>query len=384
MTESMRAAVLVDIGRIELRDVPRRPPGTGEVELRLQATGLCGTDVHIVAGHANYHRDTDGRPIPLSEHPQILGHEIMGVVADVGRDVRGVAVGDRVVVDQGRTCVSEMLAPRCEYCTSGDSHQCEYYREHGITGLPGGFAESVTVPALNAVTLQADIAPEYAVMAEPLGCVLHSVESVARTTARYSADATDAGRRVRTIVIFGGGPAGLLFLQYFRAVSNFDGCVLVSEPDATKRSLAAHFGAIAIDPQATDLVEAVAQQTAGRGAEFVIDAAGAGGVFEQIPGVARKQATVLLYGHGHGGAPLSALNAVQFREPTFISPVGASGGHDHNGTPVTYLRALRLIESGVIDVAPLITHRYHSLDAVPSAFAGDHSKPGYVKGVVLQ
>jgi len=76
------------------------------------------------------------------------------------------------------------------------------------------------------------------------------------------------------------------------------------------------------------------------------------------------------------------MNQVQFLEPTLVSPVGASGGHDLDGRPVTYRRALRLIESGTIDVAPLITNRYSSLDDVPRAFAGDHRLPGYVKGVV--
>jgi threonine dehydrogenase-like Zn-dependent dehydrogenase len=81
---------------------------------------------------------------------------------------------------------------------------------------------------------------------------------------------------------------------------------------------------------------------------------------------------------------LSVMNPIQFLEPTLVSPVGASGGHDVTRRPITYERALRLIESGIVDVAPLITHRYKSLDAVPSAFAGDHRRPDYVKGVVLQ
>ena len=102
-----------------------------------------------------------------------------------------------------------------------------------------------------------------------------------------------------------------------------------------------------------------------------------------IPGLIRKQATVLLYGHGHAGVDLSVMNQVQFREPTLVTPAGASGGHDAQGRPVTYQRALRLIETGTIDVAPLITHRYDSLDAVPAAFRGDYVLPGYIKGVVL-
>jgi L-iditol 2-dehydrogenase len=97
----------------------------------------------------------------------------------------------------------------------------------------------------------------------------------------------------------------------------------------------------------------------------------------------RKQATILLYGHGHTGVELGVLNHVQFIEPTFVSPAGASGGHDDTGRPLTYARSLALIERGAIDVVSLITHRYRSLDAVPAAFSGDHRRPDYVKGVVV-
>jgi L-iditol 2-dehydrogenase len=343
--------------------------------------GFCGTDLHIVAGHANYNRDAHGRLLSLTEHPQILGHEIAGIVEEVGRDVRDLAPGDRVIIDQGRTCVSEARSPVCEYCLSGDSHQCENYREHGLTGIPGGFAEFVTVPAVNAVPLASSLAPELAALTEPLGCVLHSIDMLGRSGSRYAMNGS--GHPVRTVMVCGGGPAGLLFLQYLRSVTRFDGLVLVSEPNALKRSLGERWGAVAIDPTAGDLIEQVAERTQGRGVEVLIEAAGSGAVFRAMPGLIRKQGTVLLYGHGQTGTELSVMNQVQFREPTFVSPIGASGGHDATGRPVTYAKALRLLEAGTIDVAPLVTHRYTSLDDVPRAFAGDHLRDDYVKGVLV-
>ncbi|MEP7347078.1 MAG: hypothetical protein ABI877_17545, partial [Gemmatimonadaceae bacterium] len=72
-----------------------------------------------------------------------------------------------------------------------------------------------------------------------------------------------------------------------------------------------------------------------------------------------------------------------FLEPTLVSPIGASGGHDSSGRPLTYMRALQLLEDGVVDVAPLITHRYASLEALPEAFAGAHHHPDFVKGVLV-
>ena len=380
---SMRAAVLVSAGRIEVRDVPRCGPSPTEVLVRVEATGLCGTDLHIVAGHANYNRDELGTLRPLSTHPQILGHEIAGVIEEVGSAVQDLAPEDRVVIDQGRTCVSDGRE-RCEYCRTGDSHQCEHYREHGITGLPGGFAEYVTVPAVNVVPLRSSIAPEHAALAEPLGCVIHSMDMVGKVHARYAVSDASAEHRARTILICGGGPAGLLFVQYLRQVANYDGVLLLSEPNAVKRSLAERWGAVTIDPGAGDLTEQVRDRTGGRRIELLIEASGSGELFTVIPALIRKQATILLYGHGHVGVDLSVMNSVQFLEPTLVSPAGASGGHDATGRPLTYLRALRFIEAGTIDVASLITHRYRSLDAVPAAFAGDHLLPDYVKGIVLQ
>lgn len=378
---TMRAAVLVDVGRFELRDVPFVPPAAREVVVQVEAVGLCGTDLHIVAGHANYNVDERGRPRPLREYPQILGHEIAGVVTDVGSAVRDVAEGHRVVIDQGLCCVSEAREPACEYCRTGDSHQCEHYREHGLTGLPGGFAEFVTIPAVNAVRLTDDLPADQAALTEPLGCVHHSTDALMRASSRYALGR--AGEHaVRTILICGAGPAGLLFVQYLRNVVGFADRILVSEPSANRRALAEQFGADAIDPTSEDLVDAIAERTKGRRVELLIEASGSGPIFRAIPGLIRKQATVLLYGHGRAGEELSVMNQVQFLEPTLVSPVGASGGHSADGRPLTYQRALRLIEEGTVDVAPIITHRYSSLDAVPLAFAGDHTSANYVKGVV--
>lgn len=379
--DTMRAAVLVDVGRIEVRDVPVAPPAPHEVLVRVTAVGLCGTDLHIVSGEANYHRDEQGRVKPLTEYPQILGHEIAGVVEEIGSNVRDVSVGASVVIDQGRTCISEERGEHCEYCVTGDSHQCEDYREHGITGLPGGFAELVTVPAVNTVAFDSPLPAERAALAEPLGCVIHSTETTICAHARYPLNAGD-GRRVKSVLVCGAGPAGLLFVQYLRQVVGFDGLLIVSEPNPLKRSLAERFGAVAVDPGNEGLVDRVLDLTNGRRVELLIEASGSGEIFKAIPGLIRKQATVLLYGHGHAGVDLSVMNQVQFLEPTLVSPVGASGGHDLDGRPVTYRRALQLIESGRIDVAPLITHRYSSLDDVPRAFAGDHRSPSYVKGIV--
>ena len=378
----MRAAVLADVGRMEIRDVPVVPPGPGEVLLRVATVGLCGTDFHIFAGHGNYHTDELGRPIPLSQHPQILGHEFVGIVEEPGRGVLDFAPGDQVVVDQGRNCVSSGRAPVCEDCSTGDSHQCAFYTEHGITGPPGALAEWITVPAVNAIKIEDTLPLDQAALTEPLGCIVHASDYVARFEARFRLRDADAHHRVRSILIFGGGPAGLLFTQYLREALGFDGLILVSDPNPVKRRLAEEAGATPFDPSTSDLPAAVNELTEGRRAEYVIDASGSGRVFRDMPRVLRKQGTVLLYGHGHMGEDLSILNNLQFLEPSLVSPVGASGGFEPDGRPTTYRRALALLETGRVRVSSFITHRYKSLDDVPAAFGGVHEAPDYVKGVV--
>lgn len=381
--KTMRACVLHDVRSMEVRDVPRPNPGAADVLVRVAAVGLCGTDLHIYRGEANYNTDERGQPVPFARHPQILGHEITGEVVETGADVRDLRAGDRVVIDQGLNCMSRCRQPMCEYCATGDSHQCEFYAEHGITGLPGGLAEFVAVPAINAVAVESDIEPTQAALTEPLACVIHSMNSVARAKcARYALKAKLPEQRVRTVLILGAGPAGLLFVLFLRRVLGFDGLLLVSEPNTHKRELAEGFGAQVIDPSSVDLIEAVRERTGGRLAEFVIESSGAGQVFPLLPGVLRKQATVLLYGHGHGGVDLSVLNGLQFKEPMLVSPVGGSGGFDEDGRPTVYRRALRLLESGTIKVGPFLSHRYKSLDNVGNAFDKDFSRPDYTKGVV--
>jgi len=126
----------------------------------------------------------------------------------------------------------------------------------------------------------------------------------------------------------------------------------------------------------------VGEKTDGRGVEYLIEASGAGRAIASMPGLIRKQATVLLYGHGHAGTDLSVLNNILFREPVLVSSVGASGGFEADGRPSVYARALDLIQQDQIDASALITHEYHSLNDVQTALSHDIHDDDYVKGVV--
>src|SRR5690606_31538187 len=183
--------------------------------------------------------------------------------------------------------------------------------------------------------------------------IIHACDALEAAASRYRLDGEGAAA-VQTTVIAGAGPAGLLFLQYLRRVRGVRGRIIVSEPNPQRMALATSLGAdVVVDPRQQPLAEAVLDATAGRRAELVIDASGAAQVFEDLPGVIRKQGSFLMYAHGQSGVDIGVLNNIQYREPVLVAPVGASGGFDADGRPTVYRRALRLIEDATIDVAPL-------------------------------
>ena len=378
----MRACAITAPGRLELIDVKSPDLGPHDVRIQPAAVGVCGTDFHIYSGESNFHCDENGQAIPLEQAPQILGHEITGTIIERGNAVYDLDIGARVVIDQGRNCRSERREPACEYCASGHSHQCEFFEEHGITGLAGGFAEELVTPALNVIAIESDASFAKAVMTEPIACILHCTDFGVRSSGRYRL-APNAGtnERVRTAVVLGAGPAGLLFVQILRTRYAFDGPIVVSDPSAKKRALATSFGAIAVAPE--QLQATVMDQSNGRRAELLIEATGSGPVFAAIPNLIRKQATVLLYGVGHGGASLELLNPLQWREAVLVTSVGASGGFDDDGRPSIYRDALRMLERGDIQVDGLLTHQYAGLAHIPDAFSGAHTDRDYVKGIAV-
>src|ERR1700693_220850 len=113
--------VLEDVQKFALKSLPIPTPASREVLIRVGAVGICGTDLHIFHGLANYCRDARGLPIALSSKPQVLGHEFCGWVAAVGTSVHRCKVGDLVAVDQFLSCISLDRPTLCEYCESGDT-----------------------------------------------------------------------------------------------------------------------------------------------------------------------------------------------------------------------------------------------------------------------
>jgi L-iditol 2-dehydrogenase len=373
----MQALVLEDVARFAVRDIPAPAVGPRDVLIRIGAVGICGTDLHIFNGYANLNRDRDGHQIPLTQAPQVLGHEFGGVVEAVGKEVTRFKPGDRVVADQLLNCLSQSRTPICEYCETGDSHLCAYGIQLGITGPPGAFAELLSVPEVNVLMLPAGVSFTKGAIIEPFACVLHAMDRMERSRNRYYYE----GRyRIRNVLITGAGPSGLLFLQYLRNIKKFDGEIFVVDLRASKLALAEKLGGTPLDVRAGNIDSEIRKRTQGELIHFMIEASGAGPIFDLIPLVLRNQATFLHYGSGHSGRDVGCLVPFQVGEVNTVTTCGASGGVDPDGTPEVYRRSMEYVRDGLIDAECLLTHRYAELSELQKAFQVDSPREDFIKG----
>ena len=382
----MKAALLVEPRVLAHREIPDPRPEVTDVAVRLDAVGICGSDVHVHDGVANWNLGTDGRPVPLGRQSQILGHEMVGRVVETGGAVEDLAPGDRVVLDQGINCASRgrPSGDWCEYCATGFSHHCVDYEEHGITGLPGGFADCISIPAVNAIPIVGDVSAEVAALTEPLGCVVHHLRLAERQALRYRFGAADRRDRIRSVAIFGLGPSGQLFGRALRNLIGFEGRIFVADPSDPKRRMAVEsFEATAVE-SGPDLAKDILERTGGRGCEMVVDACGSPSAWIDFARIIRKQSTVILYGYGRDRGNAGSLDALQWRGAGLVTSSGASGPIDADGRPELYRTCLDHLQCGRVVVNDLISHRYHRLEDLDRALGSDPKTSGYLKGVLLR
>jgi NDMA-dependent alcohol dehydrogenase len=283
----VRAAVLREVNApLSLEEVELAPPGPGEVEVRLAASGVCHSDWNVISG---------ATPNPL---PTVLGHEGAGVVEAVGTGVETVAEGDHVVLSWLPAC------GRCFYCTSGRQVLCEVAMADMFRGtLPGGelrlsrngealyhfsylstFAERCVIPEGCCVRVREDAPLEVAAL---VGCAVMTGYGAVVNRARVEAGST--------VAVFGAGGVGLSAIMAAR----FSGAlaVVAVDPVSFKRETALALGAThAVDPRANDPRKLLRELTDGRGADVAIDAAGVPGVVAQAYDAVRRGGTVVAVG----------------------------------------------------------------------------------------
>ena len=325
----MKASRFLGNKTFAVTDLPTPHAGPGELVLRNQVCGVCGTDVHIYHGEPG---SADVNP------PVVLGHEYSGEVVEVGEGVTDFAVGDHVTVDPNIYC------GHCAYCQNGKKQLCPSMEAIGVT-RDGGFAQYSLIPASQAFKLEPTVPWEAAAMAEPLACCLHGIDL--------------AGIQVGDkVCVVGGGAIGLLMVQLAKLSGASQ--IVLSEPNEKRRQVGLQLGAnAAIDPTRPDSQEVFAQVLGG-GANVVIECVGNVPAVKSAFQFAGKGATVLLFSVPKVDATFDLPLFDVYKKELTIK------GSFVN--PDTHARAVALINSGKVDFGPIITHRF-TLDQLPEAIA---------------
>ncbi len=315
----MRAAELVQPGRIRLATHRVPDPAPGEVQVKIGAVGICGSDLLSFSsggiGGAECH------------YPQVLGHEATGVVVRAGAGVTGWRAGDRAALEPALYCY------HCEFCISGRHNICERVRFHSSAGMPGFLREYVNLPAENLLALAPDVSLEEGTLFEPLAVVLHALKFVSL-------------QPMETAAVFGAGPIGLLTIAMLKMAGA--GRVWAIEPVAHRREMAIQAGAdAAIDPQAVSTAGELARDTGGRGVDVTIDCAARQNPMNECVETTRNGGRLVVTGIPH--TLESAFNwHLARRKELIIYNVRRSNGESH--------AAMRLLRERPTRFRFLLTH----------------------------
>jgi L-iditol 2-dehydrogenase len=262
----MRVAELIGVRRFQVIDQPMAEPGPGEVQVRVAAVGICGSDLH------SYSEGGVG-DTPCA-YPMVLGHEPAGVVIKTGAGVTGWTAGDRAALEPALYCY------HCEFCLAGHHNVCVNLRFMSMPGEPGFFREYANVPAGNLVALPREMSLELATLIEPLAVVLHSMKFVD----------IKAGE---TAAVFGAGPIGLLTVIALKLAGAAR--VWVVDPIVHRLEFARAAGADAvIDPRAVDPVGQIRKDSGNRGVDVAIDCGGRDGSINQCIHASRNAGRVIV------------------------------------------------------------------------------------------
>lgn len=337
--ETMLAAVLYGKEDLRLEQRPRPRAAEGEIVVRVGAALTCGTDLKVY--RRGYHAMMATPPFPF-------GHELAGVVMEVGAGVRRFALGDRVAPMNSAPCDA------CYWCLEGQQNLCE-----DLLFNNGAYAEYIRVPARivekNTLRVPEEMPFEYAALTEPLACVVRGLEE-------------SCARAGQTMVVIGAGPIGLMFM-HAAALAGVDVIAVVKREDQV--GSAKLFGArqVVRIEDAEDVVAAVRRLTPdGRGVDVAIEAVATPNTWEWAVGMVRKGGVVNFFGGPPSGTVVGLdTNRLHYGDIT----LKASFHH----TPATCRTAFELLTSGRFKCREYITGSAR-LDEVPEVFAAMMTRSG--------
>ena len=309
----MQAIIFPEPETIAIEEVADPACGPEEVIVQVATTGICGTDVHIYRNEY------------MSDFPLIPGHEFVGTIVEIGKNVTDFQVDNRVAVDPNLYC------GHCYFCRNQQANHCLNWEGVGIT-RSGGFAQYVAAPAKACYTVPDSLTDGQAAFIEPLSCVVHALN------------------RFRVwpgseVLIIGAGPMGLLLVQALHHSGASQVVVVEKQPD--RLALATQLGATATVPVGVDQ-DAVLKELAPYGFAVVIDATGVPAVIERAFKYLKPRGQFLQFGVAPMGATINISPYEIFRNDWSI--IGSFA------LCYTFEPTIAWLANGVIDVLPLISH----------------------------
>ncbi len=340
-TTNMKAVVVETPGKLVVKEIPLDPmPGPGQVQIRLRAAGICGSDVHVLHGRSAF-----------ASYPRILGHELAGEVCALGEGVQGLALGDHVVVDPLTAC------GHCYACRVGRYNVC---RELKVLAahVDGGFRQYFTVGAANVHKISPSVPWEHAACVEPYTIA-------AEATQRGELRADDA------VLICGAGPIGATILQVVKRVGAR--ALVLDNVQARLDAMLAMGADAVVNSAQQDVAKAVADFSGGEGMNLLFEATGSLAVLE---GCINEWAS-----------PASRLVVLGFSsEPASIAPIQIMKREmDIRGSRLScnkFDQVVGWVESGYVDPAKLISHVF-PMEQADKAFEQIAEDPAGTMKVIL-
>ena len=333
MEKKNRAALLTAIKTFEFRDIPMPTAGPDEVVVKLQAVGVCGSDVH----YYSHGRIGDF----VVDFPFILGHECAGIVVEKGENVKHLEIGDKVALEPGVTCGT------CEMCKSGHYNLCPDVKFLATPPYDGCLMNYIAFPASYAFKLPDNITCKEGALLEPLAIGINAA-------------LTGGVKLGSTVLISGSGCIGLVTLLAAKAYGASK--VIVSDVIPLRLETAAKMGAITVNSKEENLIERVMEITEGRGVDIVLDCAGFSSTVADAMRAVRPAGRVVVVGLAAdewNGIPVGPINTKEIEITSIFRYKNL------------YPTAINAVASGKIDINGIVSRTY-SFDETPEAFRTAH------------
>lgn len=342
----MKAAVIAEGHRFDVKEVPVPEIGSQEVLVQVKAVGICGSDVGGFFAE-----------VPKSRVPGlIMGHEGSGVVAKVGSEVTHVAVGDRVAIDPQIYCGT------CYACRHGWTSICESKKVTGssLRGFVNGlFAEYAVINGYQAFKIPETLSFISAAMIEPVSNAVHVANRISPSLGDF-------------VVVIGAGALGLSIIQTLKLKGV--GKIVVLDISSFRLERAKELGAHAvINTAQEDAVALIKEMTGGVGSDYVVESAGLGATYRMAISLVRKRGTIVAFGALVDQIEIDLL-PILHKEITIVGSTGA------NAPEVEY--AIELLDRKAIVVDPIVTHTFGLDDAEKAMYLFKDPKASPIKVMI--